>query len=82
MYVCVCGGGGGGVVISPSCSVCICTNIFKHIITMKQRSAKVLFQGGILPDPPSRALAGGERRFWAGNINRTLFILFNLASLG
>ena len=31
---------------------------------------------------PSRALAGGERRFRAGNINRTLFNLFNLASLG
>ena len=38
--------------------------------------------GGMLPDLSSRALAGGERRFRAGNINRTLFNLFNLASLG
>ena len=62
--VCVCVGGGGG----------LCTNSFKHIITMKQYSAKVLVQGVILPVPPSRALAGGERMVWAGNINRTRFI--------
>ena len=38
--------------------------------------------GAVLPDPPSRALAGGEHRFWAGNTNRPLFNYFNLASLG
>ena len=36
---------------------------------VKQRSVKVLFQGGMLPDPTSRAPAGDERRFWAENIN-------------
>ena len=34
----------------------------------------------MLPDPPSRALAGDERTFWVRNINRPLFNSFNLAS--
>ena len=57
----------------------VCAQIV-YIITMKQRSAKVIFEGGMLPDPPSRVLASAERRLWAENINRPLFNSFNLAS--
>ena len=57
----------------------VCAQI-AYIITMKQRSAKVIFEGGMLPDPPSRVLAGAERRLWAENINRLFFNSFNLAS--
>ena len=52
----------------------VCAQIVLNIYYYNETSlCKNISSGGMLPDPPGRALAGGERRFWAGNKNRPLF---------